>query len=343
MSVSDVLVGDVWIMAGQSNMEGIGNLKDALPPIDEVRAYYMRDEWDIAKDPVHKLSEANAEVHWNEDGTRRQRNIHKGVGPAVSFGQEMFQKTGVPQGLIACAHGGTSMAQWSPKLKNKGNKSLYGAMLKRFERNGSKVAGIIWYQGCSDTHDMEVASAYTANMEKFVEAVRKDFKSASLPFIMVQISRKTIPGDDTAMWNSIQDQQRLLPEKIKKLTVVRLGKRLAYATMVVLDAKSGKKPIAIKNIKRKVCRENGCSDVVISFDNVVGKLCSQDRPTGFTFIKDGQNDLNIYKVTLDKNQVILHAGYMTKEDFADRELYYITDEADRSLPAFGPLKLFTDS
>jgi sialate O-acetylesterase len=244
-------------------------------------------------------------------------------------------------------------------------------MLKRFERNGSKVAGIIWYQGCSDTHDMEVASAYTANMEKFVEAVRKDFKSASLPFIMVQISRKTIPGDDTAMWNSIQDQQRLLPEKIKKLTVVpaidldlddsihisgpdqhRLGKRLAYATMVVLDAKSGKKPIAIKNIKRKVCRENGCSDVVISFDNVVGKLCSQDRPTGFTFIKDGQNDLNIYKVTLDKNQVILHAGYMTKEDFADRELYYghgfnpycnITDEADRSLPAFGPLKLFTDS
>ena len=49
----------------------------------------------------------------------------RGVGPAVAFAQEMFRRTGVPQGILACAHGGTSMSQWDPKLKKLGGKSLY--------------------------------------------------------------------------------------------------------------------------------------------------------------------------------------------------------------------------
>ena len=49
------------------------------------------------------------------------------VAEVLEIAKEMLRRTGVPQGLIACAHGGTSMAQWSPKLKRLGGDSLYGA------------------------------------------------------------------------------------------------------------------------------------------------------------------------------------------------------------------------
>jgi carbohydrate esterase-like sialic acid-specific acetylesterase len=62
-TVQDILVGDLWILAGQSNMEGIGLLKDAAKPNKNVRAFYMNDHWDIAKDPIHNLPQAFAQIH----------------------------------------------------------------------------------------------------------------------------------------------------------------------------------------------------------------------------------------------------------------------------------------
>jgi len=64
-------------------------------------------------------------------------------------------------------HGGTSMAQWSPPLRNKGGASLYGAMMRRYEKLGQPIAGLLWYQGESDAN-REAASVYTQKMiERF--------------------------------------------------------------------------------------------------------------------------------------------------------------------------------
>ena len=152
-AVKDVFVGDVWILAGQSNMQGIGNLKDAPKPHPMVRCFYMRDEWAIADEPIHFIPEAVDEVHINRAMAGQRmlpaevKNIReltvKGVGPGVFFAKIMRNRTGVPQGLIACAHGGTSMAEWSPLLRKKGGASFYGAMLRRFRKLGQPVAGVL--------------------------------------------------------------------------------------------------------------------------------------------------------------------------------------------------------
>jgi len=171
-TVEDVLVGDVWILAGQSNMQGVGLLKHRLPPVDAVRAFYMDDRWAPAEDPIHNLDAAVDSVHVElSGGTRPQPARFTGVGPGVAFGQDMFEATGVPQGLIACAHGGTSMEQWDPALKRLGSRSLYGAMLRRFQKNGSRVAGVVWYQGESDAN-AEAAPHYTRRMKRLVRAMR---------------------------------------------------------------------------------------------------------------------------------------------------------------------------
>ena len=62
----------------------------------------------------------------------------------------MVESTGVPIGLVACAHGGTSMEQWNPSKKEQGGHSLYGSMLRQVKEAGGKVKGVLWYQGESD-------------------------------------------------------------------------------------------------------------------------------------------------------------------------------------------------
>jgi len=222
LRVRNVLVGDVWMLGGQSNMAGCGLLdpRRILPPNDKVRAFYQDDHWAVARDPLHLPETAKAEVHALIGYAWRTPAVGAGLG--VAFGQEMLRLSGgVPQGLIASAHGATSMAQWDPKLKRVGTRSLYGAMLDRLRRNGGTCAGFVWYQGCGETNPAD-APLYTRRMIDLVNATRKDFGAPRLPVTIVQLGRFTgeKPADHMPCWNSVRDQQRLLPTKIKRLLTV---------------------------------------------------------------------------------------------------------------------------
>ncbi|MFH0920194.1 MAG: sialate O-acetylesterase [Fibrobacterota bacterium] len=359
--VNDVFVGDVWILAGQSNMQGNGYRKDRRRPHPGVRAFYMDDHWDMALDPLHDLGIAIDECH--KGATIAP---HIGTGPGVAFGQSLYALTGIPQGLIACAHGGTSMSQWSPALKNRGGASLYGAMVRRFIKNGSKIAGVFWYQGCSDV-GKDDARAYTRRMKELVRSMRKDFGNPALPFVMVQIARVCRVNDNTAGWNSIRDQQRLLPEKIRNLLTVpaidlglddmihlsgteqdRLGLRCADAMSLLKYQNRGAfPPIELNDVSSMKDPDTRTVNVRVKFNNVSGKLVALSRPTGF-ILSDHPDRMNadpVYKIELQGDQVLLKTS-LTPSEFGCKHLFYgfgnnpycnITDSADRSLPAFGPI------
>ena len=206
--VRDVMVGDVWLLAGQSNMEGNGLLRDALPSHPKVRAFYMTDRWGVARDPLHNPFDAVDAVHPKllvAQKVVRQPKYVTGVGPGRAFALEMLRRTGVPQGLIPCAHGGTTMDQWDPAQKKLGGESLYGALIRRFTKNGSRVAGLLWYQGESDALANQLAQ-YVQKMLRLVRSFRKDLGQAALPIVMSQIARaigdaeRDLPalGDSTA-------------------------------------------------------------------------------------------------------------------------------------------------
>src|SRR6202042_2366339 len=116
-NVEEFFVGGVWVLAGQSNMEGAGFLENSTPPDDLVRALYMDGHWGKAMDPLHSLNDspdaAHAPIRWSPRVLSRMNTIRtKGVGPGISFGSEMVRRTGgIPQGLVCCAHGGTTMKQ----------------------------------------------------------------------------------------------------------------------------------------------------------------------------------------------------------------------------------------
>ncbi len=192
--VRPVYVGDLWILAGQSNMEGVGKLIDVTEPHDGVMALGMDGKWVRAEEPLHWLVDSPDPVHSGDPSTRAERSAkdHKtrnsGAGLGLPFAVAMVEATGVPVGLVICAHGGTSMEQWSPSKKDQGGKSLYGSMLRQVKLAGGKVKGVLWYQGESDASD-KAAPGYAKTFADFIGAVRGDLDTPDLPFYFVQIGR----------------------------------------------------------------------------------------------------------------------------------------------------------
>lgn len=365
-TIGDLLVGDVWLLGGQSNMQGCGLFpKKRLAADPLVRAFYMDDRWAVAKDPVHNMWECVDQVHIDLCGMRPAKpDAGWGVCPGPAFANEMRRLTKVPQGIIACGHGGTSMTQWDPARKNEGGKSLYGALVRRLNKNGGRVAGMIWYQGCSDANPNDV-KLYTQKMKTLISSLRRDCGDKELPVAIVQIARVVGWSPETAVpWNSVQEQERLLPKVISNFATVPavdlplddcihisgagqyvLGVRLANAINVIRNGrKAGLPPIALKKVRIETVR--GLGVAVVEFENVAGGLRSADRSSGFSIVNEnGPN--NHFDIQLEKNCVRIRST-LASDMVETASLHYgygtdtycnITDDEGRSLPVFGPVRL----
>lgn len=373
VSVNSVFVGDVWLLAGQSNMYGVGNLSGRAKSHRLVRAFSMRREWRLAKDPLHIRTESPDVCHHKgQQCSRNEAEIErrgiKGTGPGVFFAREMLARTGVPQGLICTAHGGTNMRQWNPSEKGKHGASFYASMLASVAATGQPVAGMLWYQGESDTGPPAV-SRYTTRMIKLVRSVRRDLRLPRLPWVMAQLARRfSMPGSDARFWNSIQEQQRLLSEGIQNLETVatidlpmddhihvgaagfpQLGTRMAHAMLGILSETGIRRirPPRIRKIRSHSCKESGALLVDVEFDRIGGSLVSAGEPTGFSIMDATGKPLSIiYRMTLHNNIARLHLGGLPVS--GKMKIGYglgfcpvcnIMDSRGFSLPVFGPLPL----
>ncbi len=219
-----VFVGDLWVLAGQSNMEGVGDLVDVTPPNPHVMMLGMDGRWKQAEEPLHWLVDSPDPIHSGDPKTREARsaqthkNRRKGAGLGLPFAVALSEATGVPIGLVICAHGGTSMEQWNPGKKDEGGRSLYGSMMRQFQLAGGKVKGVLWYQGESDANG-EAARRYPDVFARFIASVRSDFGQPELPFYYVQIGRFVRAGDPRG-WNAVQEAQRLLAERVPNTAVI---------------------------------------------------------------------------------------------------------------------------
>lgn len=371
--VDGILAGDLWVLAGQSNMEGYGDLVDVQQPLAQIHSFDMADRWTVASEPLHWRVFATDPVHWdkNEQGQPERMSgdklekymaaRKKGAGLALPFAIQMYTRTGVPVGLIPCAHGGTSMDQWDPALKAKGGDSLYGSMLRRIEAAGGKVRGVLWYQGEADT-TAERAPGFGAKFEKLVGAVRGDLKAADLPFYYVQLGR--VVGAPRPGWNAVQEAQRKAEAALPKTGLVaavdlglddgihvgtadlkRLGRRIA--NLATRDLYPDVKDYAgLKRGPRPAAAKRDGRTVKVSFNEVNGSLLAEGRPAGFSIHTAAGEPLPlIYKVTLDGAGAVLHlsadlpAGAVLRYGSGQDPYCNLRDAADLAVPVFGPLPI----
>lgn len=372
LSVLRVLVGDLWLLGGQSNMEGVGDMINVEEPSDRINVYRMRHQWDEAREPIHRLFESVDRIHFFDrrgeaplpsldEANKTAAATTKGAGLGLPFAKQMVARTGVPIGLVPVAHGGTSMEQWNPSHRDKGGDSLYGSFLSAFKAVGGKVRGMLWYQGESDTANEETVKNFTPGFIHLVEAIRQDTGDPNLPFYYVQIGcvAETDPPLPfiPANWNAIQDQQRLSESLIPNVGVVasvdlalddlihigtdglkRLGKRLA--NLALGSPSAGPRFDHV---------EKGEGFYRVVFKGGTGKLMSpKGRISGFSIRSNTGQDLSrIYKAVVDPEQTNSVRLYITAPP-GEGFLWYgyglmpfcnLTDTEDMAALVMGPIEL----
>lgn len=373
-------MSDMWILAGQSNMEGCGDLIEVETSHTKVRTFAHGDKWETAQEPLHWLLEANDTVHWcghtRETIEAERANVRKtrtkGAGLGLTFAKTISDATGNEIDLVPCAHGGTSMEQWSPHHKNLGGASLFGAMLRRVRlaretQPTAQLKGVLWYQGESDAN-VDAAALYFDRMIELITAFREDLHAPGLPFYLVQLGPFAATDSDAdpnrASWSLIREIQRTLPSELENVATVpaidltlddpihigtdglkRLGRRLANVALGNVYGRKAPTPIKFDSLTRE-------GNVVrVKFGGVNGGFTSPDpggRVPGFCADRDGKPEpATIYRTILEGPDTV-KIRLNEWDPTVPRTLWYgygyqpfcqLADKADMAAPAFGPVPI----
>lgn len=125
IKLDDILVGEVWLCSGQSNMEmGIGMANNAKEEI--AAADYPQIRLMLVPKALATLPQSDVDATWKPCAP--QTIAEGGWGgfsaAAYYFGRELHQKLKVPVGLIASSWGGTRIEPWTPPVGFAGEPAL---------------------------------------------------------------------------------------------------------------------------------------------------------------------------------------------------------------------------
>ena len=201
-------------------------------------------------------------------------------------------------------------------------------------------------------------------MKNLVAASRRDLRQPRLPWVIVQLGRYFTDSANGRAWNCVQEEQRLLPDKIKFFETVpaidlplddaihigaegfpRLGTRLASAAdRLVYGNKAEARMPRLRSIK--VSDTPILYSLEVAFDSVPGGLHAAGAPNGFSLVSPEGKPLDlIYKTELKGDTAKL---YLSAKPVDGCGLQYgqgtspfcnITDGRGFSLPVLGPLPI----
>lgn len=165
----------VFLLAGQSNMAGRGDLTETdNVPDPRILMLAQDGSWQPATDPVHY------------DKPRA------GTGLARSFASVLTeQNKDITIGLVPAACGGSPISTWVPGGYHEPTDSHpYDDALERTRRalQDGRLAGILWHQGESDSRPGP-AVAYKKNLAELIVRFRQDLEAPDVPFIIGQLGQ----------------------------------------------------------------------------------------------------------------------------------------------------------
>jgi hypothetical protein len=206
-------VGDLWVIAGQSNSAGYGKgaFEDPSEPGIHLLANSLR--WRLASHPLNDSTDTAHPVNteW----------ANPGHAPWLQFARSVRRVVGHPIGLLQTSLGGSGLNLWNPAEGRPGAATLYENLLEVVRAAGGRVRGVLWYQGCSDTGENESRS-YLARFTDAVAAWRQALNDPALPVITVQINRYTVPQTDAVHdgWSRVREAQRQAARQIPGVLVL---------------------------------------------------------------------------------------------------------------------------
>ena len=197
IDLDDVLVGEVWIGSGQSNMEWqFANTNGAAAAIAAaghpgVRLFHV---------PKVQAKEVADDVNAKWKACTPE-NVPTFSAVLYYFGKRLHEELDVPIGLINSSWGGSAIEPWTIKDGNSGD--MYNGMIAPL--TNVSVKGAIWYQGETNVIRKN-GLTYVDKMKDLIEGWRKEFRNDELAFHFVQIAPWSgapyEPGQLPALWEA---------------------------------------------------------------------------------------------------------------------------------------------
>ena len=224
---ADLLVGEVWLCSGQSNMDyrlakaADGPAAIAVADIPEIRQ--LRVARQSAVTPQDKV-----DASWTVCSPTAAADFTAG---GFYFARDLWRALGVPIGLIISAHGDTPVEAWL-SAEALGSAPEFGVVARRWAAQANfpdvkryqapsglfngmihpvipyAVRGFLWYQGESNAAR---ASEYERLFTALIGQWRRDFQQGDLPFLWVQLPNlggsAIPPGTTEAGWVALRAAQ----------------------------------------------------------------------------------------------------------------------------------------
>lgn len=235
--LSNILIGELWLCSGQSNMEmpmkGFKGqpVEGANEDIIDCRDASLRLFTVKRNAQLHPVDTVSGQ--WQEANISSVRPFS---ATAYYFGKALRQALNVPVGLIMTSWGGSACEAWMkrewlkedwlkayPQIKNaitqenvdqlqqRCPSALYNGMLHPLI--GLSLRGVIWYQGEDNVNRY---ATYADQLSTLIEGWRKEWGLGDLPFYYCQIA----PYDYSLIhWKAnsalLREQQALVEKKVK--------------------------------------------------------------------------------------------------------------------------------
>lgn len=111
IELKDVLVGDVWLCSGQSNMElPVRRVMDMFA--EEISTYHNEKIRHLIVPKTYNFHEPQKDMPATSWKALTQENVMEFSALAYFFAKEMYERTGVPVGIINSSWGGTPVEAW---------------------------------------------------------------------------------------------------------------------------------------------------------------------------------------------------------------------------------------
>jgi len=184
----------VYILAGQSNMAGVG------------MNHELSEEYLGVQERVKIYVEGTAESSVKGVWSSLEPGFGSGggcFGPELSFGIDISKA--YPESeilIIKCGWSGTSLqGDWRPPSAGGTTGELYNNLIDTVDKAlgaldpsvDYELSGMCWMQGESDACNIYPANEYESSLTAFINDVRQEFDAPSLPFVIAMI-------DDSDVW-----------------------------------------------------------------------------------------------------------------------------------------------
>jgi len=325
--LENILIGEVWICSGQSNMEmsNTQQIKDegANSNNDKIRFFTVFKK-------TSEYPQDHCEGEWvscNEETLRRFS------AAGYFFGKKLHTELNVPIGLIQSAWSGTPVELWEPnevldsdpamkeaatKIRDvtyRPNKPgyIYNAMI--YPIANYTIAGVIWYQGEGNTAR---ASTYEKMFTGMIGAWRKQFEQ-DFPFYYVQIAPYTYESNYEAALLMEQQTRSLSYPKTGMVVITDLvdnikdqhpknkldvGLRLANIALAETYKQNIPAPVYLNPKYKRMDASKG--KINLYFDNAPNGFMVKGDGTPTEFLIAGNDQIFFpAEVKLEKDKIVV--------------------------------------